>query len=304
MQFLYFLESIRTPFWNAVLGALTYLGDETVFMVIAIIVYWCISKNWGYYILTVGFFSVLINQFSKILCRIPRPWVRDPSFTIVESARAAAAGYSFPSGHTASIAAGLGCCARLTKKKWLCALFLVLIAAVSFSRMYLGVHYPADVLFSLAVSAVLVFAAYPAFARGSDRDLLIRLLVTALTVLSLCFAVWVHTKSWPADVDAENLSSAMKNSWVLTGCGAGMLLSLFVEQKYVKFDVRAPWWAQILKVALGLALLLAIRIGLKLVLPGAVWWSGLRYFCVVFFGASIWPMSFPWFARGCKREVK
>ena len=50
--------------------------------------------------MTVGFFGTLVNQFLKLVCRVPRPWVRDPNFTIVEAARADATGYSFPSGHT------------------------------------------------------------------------------------------------------------------------------------------------------------------------------------------------------------
>ena len=146
MKILYALESLRTPFFDKVFGAISYLGEETVFMLIAIIVYWCISKKWGYYLLSVGFFSTLVNQFTKILCRVPRPWVRDVNFTIVENAREGAGGYSFPSGHTAGIVSTMGCCARFSGKKWLRAVFIALIVLVGFSRMYLGVHYPKDVV--------------------------------------------------------------------------------------------------------------------------------------------------------------
>ena len=114
MQILYALEKLRTPLFDALLGAITYLGDETFFMIVAVTVYWCINKKWGYYLLLTGYFSTLINQFAKILCRVPRPWVRDPGFSIVENARAAATGYSFPSGHTAGITVISGCIARVT----------------------------------------------------------------------------------------------------------------------------------------------------------------------------------------------
>ena len=144
MKILYALESLRTPFFDTILGAVTYLGDETFFMLVAITVYWCVNKKWGYYLLITCYFSTLINQFVKILCRVPRPWVRDPAFSIVENARSAAAGYSFPSGHTASITVVSGCIARVTSQKWLRAVCVAVLLLVAFSRMYLGVHYPSD----------------------------------------------------------------------------------------------------------------------------------------------------------------
>ena len=108
MNLLYALERLRTPFWDAVFSAVTHLGEETVFMVAAILIFWCVSKQEGYYLLLMGFFGTVVNQFLKLLFRIPRPWVRDPDFTIVESARAQATGYSFPSGHTQNAVATFG----------------------------------------------------------------------------------------------------------------------------------------------------------------------------------------------------
>ena len=102
MEFLYFLESLRNPFCDALFSLITTLGEETIFIVMAILFFWCINKWEGYYLFTVGLIGTVINQFLKLWFRIPRPWVRDPNFTIVESAQEAASGYSFPSGHTQS----------------------------------------------------------------------------------------------------------------------------------------------------------------------------------------------------------
>lgn len=87
MQLLYALAKLRTPFLDTVLGALTNCGGEIVFMAVAIVVFWCVSKSCGYYMLTVGFVGTIVNQFLKLVFRIPRPWVKDPNFQIVESAR-------------------------------------------------------------------------------------------------------------------------------------------------------------------------------------------------------------------------
>ena len=118
MQLLYALESIRTPVWNALMSAVTHLGEETVFMAAALFVFWCVGKRQGYYLLAVGFAGTVLNQFLKLLFRIPRPWVLDENFTIVESARAQATGYSFPSGHTQNAVGTFGGIARFTCRKW------------------------------------------------------------------------------------------------------------------------------------------------------------------------------------------
>lgn len=88
MKVLYALESIRTPWLDTVMAAITHLGEETVFMVAALFVFWCVSKRHGYYLLAIGFAGTVLNQFLKLLFRIPRPWVLDSDFTIVESAGA------------------------------------------------------------------------------------------------------------------------------------------------------------------------------------------------------------------------
>ena len=306
MPILYALEKLRAPFWDNVMGAVTYLGDELMFMIIAIILYWCVSKKWGYYLLCVGFFSTLINQFVKILCRIPRPWVRDPGFTIVESAREGASGYSFPSGHTAGITGTMGCLSRIVNKKWLRVVFIAVIALVGFSRLYLGVHYPSDVLFSLVVGAILIFAAYPFFDKSDEKPELLYIIVGLLTLLSLLFALFTELHAFPADTDAENLASAGKNAWTLTGSGFALLVSLWIDLRYVNFDVKAVWWAQILKVVLGLAIILGIRSGLKPVLSAifgaALFPNAIRYFFIVLFAGCIWPMTFRFFARLGKKK--
>jgi undecaprenyl-diphosphatase len=95
--------------------------------------------------------------------------VKDPNFTIVESAREAATGYSFPSGHTQSSVGLLGSVARMTTIKVLRWGAIVLAVLVPISRMYLGVHTPADVLVSVVIAVALVLFIYPLFKRA-EKD--------------------------------------------------------------------------------------------------------------------------------------
>ena len=299
MQFLYLLESIRSPVLDAFFSLITLLGDETLFIAIAISVFWCVNKRTGYYLLTVGFFGTLLNQFLKLVCRVPRPWVRDPNFTIVESAREAASGYSFPSGHTQSITGSMGCLARASKKTAVRVGCITLIVLTAFSRMYLGVHTPADVGTSLAIGTVLVLALYPLVEKSREKPELLLRVIGVLTLCSLAYVVFVECYPWPADMDPHNLESGIKNGYTLLGCGLAMLISFRVESRYINFDEKAPWQGQLLKLVLGFAIVLGIKAGCKPVLESilpAMPARSIRYFLMVLFAACVWPTTFPFFS--------
>lgn len=296
MQFLYLLESIRNPVLDAFFSLVTLLGDETLFIAIAISVFWCVNKRTGYYLLTVGFFGTLLNQFLKLVCRVPRPWVRDPNFTIVESAREAASGYSFPSGHTQSITGSMGCLARASKKTAVRVICITLIALTAFSRMYLGVHTPADVGTSLVIGTVLVFALYPLFEKSRENPAILMTVVGVLTACSLAYVIFVETYAWPTDMDPHNLESGIKNGYTLLGCGLAMLVSFYVESRYINFDEKATWQGQLLKLVLGFAIVLGIKAGFKPLLESVLPVMparSVRYFLMVIFAACIWPLTFP-----------
>lgn len=303
MQLLYWFEGIRTPFLDSFFSTLTYLGSESLFMVIAVSVFWCVCKYQGYYLMTVGFFGTVLNQFLKLACRISRPWIRDTSFTIVEAARADAGGYSFPSGHTQSVTASLGCPACFTKKRWLRAVLIVFILLTAVSRMYLGVHTPADVGFSLAVGAAMVIAFSFMFRKGENKPGFLYGILAALTLCAVANVLYVEFYPWPADIEEENLLSGIKNAYLLLGASNAMLVSAYWERTRVRFEVKAPFWAQILKVTFGLLGMIAIKGILKPVLNTLFYGHpiahAIRYFFMVCFAVCVWPLTFPWFQKGC-----
>ena len=160
MNVLRAIAEIRNPFLDTFFGLITHLGSEIGLIVLALIFFWCIDKRQGYYLFAVGFVGTILNQFLKLTFRVPRPWVYDPTFEAIESAKADAGGFSFPSGHTQSSVGLFGGIARSDKKKWLRYLCLVPCLLVPFSRMYLGVHTPADVGVSVLIALSLVFLLY------------------------------------------------------------------------------------------------------------------------------------------------
>lgn len=296
MDILYALEKIRTPFWNGVMSAVTQLGGEVIFIVAAVVVFWCVSKWEGYYLMTIAFCGTVLNQFLKLICRVPRSWVRDPNFTIVESARAEATGYSFPSGHTQNAIGLFGGMARWGGRRWVRLGLTALALVIAFSRMYLGVHTPADVGVSLVLAAALVLGLYPLMRRAQEKPRYMGYVLAAMLVVSGAFVVFVETCGFPADMDAENLASGIGNAWKMLGAVAGMTLAWLLDRRYIHFETQAVWWVQVIKVAVGMALLLAIKSGLKAPLLALLGHEGLaggvRYFLLVLVAGAVWPLVF------------
>ena len=297
MELLYVLEGLRTPVGDAFFSLITHLGEETLFIVAGLLVFWCIDKWEGYYLLSVGLTGTVINQFLKLWFRIPRPWVKDPSFTIVESARAEATGYSFPSGHTQSSVGVFGSAARWHRQKTVRLVCILLCVLVPLSRMYLGVHTPADVGVSVIVALALVFGLYPVIRKAADSPKTMRTLLACMVALAVGYLAFVSLYPFPADVDVSNLSHGTKNAYTMLGCMLGVWAVYEVDSRWTRFDTEAPLPGQICKLALGLGLLLAIKIGAKAPLQALFTndylADGLRYFLMVVFAGCVWPRTFP-----------
>lgn len=306
MAVLRLLEGLRTPFWDAVFGALTYLGDETLFMVVAMCMFWCVDKRRGYFLLYTGFLGTLANQFLKLLCCVPRPWLLDPQFTIVESARGAATGYSFPSGHTQNAAGTYGGIARTSGRRAVRVACVAVIVLVAFSRLYLGVHTPLDVGVSLALGAALVLLIWPLFVRAETDRRVLPALFGALLLLCVLFVLYVELAPPPANAIPAFHESGEKNAYTLLGVAAGLLPVYALDAARLRFDPRAPLIGQVAKCALGLGLVVAVRALTKepllLLTGGHASAHAIRYFLMVLMGGVLWPLTFRFWARlGARR---
>ena len=307
MEVLYWLESIRNPILDTLMLIFTEFGNELLFIVAGLLMFWCIDKKQGYFVLLTGFFGVYINQFLKIACRIPRPWVQDPNFTIVEAAREAASGYSFPSGHTQTAVGCYGALAICRKEKWVKIVGMIMCLLIPFTRMYLGVHTPWDVGVSIIIALTLIFILWPLFYEFGHRRSLMYPLMGVLSVFAVAFLLFVSLYNFPADIDAANYTSAVKNAYKFLGCTLGMWVIYEVDTRFIKFDTKtAKWWAQIIKLAVGFGLLLVVMEGSKplfnLIFQGNYIAYAIRYFLTVLFAGAVWPLTFKWFGKlGAKK---
>ncbi len=310
MEFLIWLEGIRNTFLDKFMLTITYLGDETAFLVIALILFWCVNKRHGYYVLLTGFFGTVISQCMKICFRIPRPWVTKPGIAL-EEAMEGAGGYSFPSGHTQSSIGTFGGVAVTTENKWLRGLSLAVCILVPFSRMYVGVHTPLDVGIGALIAVVLLLVLHP-LVLGHDGKY-IPYVLAAMTVAIIAYTGFMHLYLFPEEVytsvDASNgrtaWMSAARNAYTLLGAVIGFLIVYAVDEKWLHFPVKAVWWAQLVKLIVGILLVLAVKEGMRAPLEmvlDELPARAVRYFLVVLVAGLLWPLSFRWFARLGKKE--
>ena len=218
------IAELRTPLLDTLMQGVTELGGETLFMLFMLVVFWCVDKNKGYFLMLLCFTGTAVNQMLKITFCIPRPWVLDPSFEIVESARAGATGFSFPSGHTQNAVAAYGGMFCITKKLWVRVVCMALALLIPFSRLYLGVHTPLDVGVSFLIGWLLVLALYPLLEEIGHRGEVLEHIWLILLVPAALFLLYALRVRAGASGDAVNFDHAVKTAWSMLGLVLGAIV--------------------------------------------------------------------------------
>ena len=317
IPFLHTLADIRVPFLDSFFSVLTYLGDEKLFVVIALIIFWCFSKRGGLYMITVGFGASSIGQALKMVFRIPRPWVLDETMEarVVPSARESnllgegADGWSFPSGHTLISVGTYGGMAAWFKQKGIRILGIVLAVLIPFSRMYLGVHTPLDIVLGTLLALALVLLLRPVFRTTGAKA--VRAVLIGNIVLSIAVLVWMYGALPGLGLqggDLELYAHGVKNLWQLVGATIAVEIAFEVDERRLHFDTRAVWWAQLLKIGGGCIIVLVLQVGIQKVLGYAkpitadnMTRNGIiaciANLVAMTAGMALWPMTFKWFSR-------
>lgn len=287
MEFLYFLESIRSSVLNIFFILCTSFGEELVLVSLFAIIYWCINKTLAYRIAFSYFLSGVVVQGLKIHFRIERPWVTDPDFKPVESVLDTATGYSFPSGHTQSSTSLYSSIAFHFKKKALYILSFAIIALVMLSRMYLGCHTPKDVLAGFAITLIISLVVSLIF-DNLNSSLTTDLFVMFLTVI-LSAGLFVYSYHLvAAGITTDVLAM---DGFKAAGAGMGFGIGWFIEKRYVRFTPKnSRLGIQVLKPVIGLGVTVALKAGLKLLLGDTMITNSIRYFIIVLWVVALFPL--------------
>lgn len=288
MEILHFIAQYRTPFFDTLFQAITLFAQETLVVVIICWLYWCLDKRKAYILGFTYFLSGLLVQGLKITFRIPRPWVLDSTFHPVSSALSGATGYSFPSGHTQSgtaLFSTLGFASRKYAGKFFYFFFMILIG---FSRMYLGVHTPKDVLVSmfltLGISAFIWYKAGPALTDTTHAKKI------SLGLLCICLFLGIYTFYLyiTKTADPEMAKDALK----ACGAGLGFAVGYYLECTHIHFFVPKERKQKIIRFFIGLLSVLILMGLFELTLKKFLIGSILSYFFLILWIVAGYPALF------------
>ena len=256
MRFLEFLSRFRTEYLDIFFRGVSYFGEITVLLPVLCIIYWCVNKSIAYKTLFSFFISGSFVQGAKIAFRIPRPWVINPDFKPVGSAIETATGYSFPSGHSQSASSVFLSFSLWAKNRFIRVFSYIIVALVIFSRMYLGVHTPKDVLVALLISTIVVvginfFTDNYAFPRSTQNVLLfIAILYSLLLPAYAALLVYWDVSTWELVADSIVFAASL----------SGFAIGAYIENRFINFGTKCIfWWMQIVKIVLGIGGILGIK---------------------------------------------
>lgn len=288
MAFLWTLSELRTPFFDQVFQCITYLGQELIPVIVICALYWCYNKKLA---TTIGFTYItsgLMVQGLKITFRIPRPWVLDPDFEPVESAVAAATGYSFPSGHTQSATSLFAPLALFLKKWWQKVLCVAVFLLVGLSRMYLGVHTPADVCTAILLtsSVSLILWKCQKWLERPESTKRITCILLAVTVL---FCIYASILYYQGLIEQHYVADCYK----MAGAAIGFAIGWYLERTTLQFTNEGCSKKELLiRLIAGLLLTVIFYVIPKLLPFEFLLWKMIRYAFIIFWILYGYPYLF------------
>ena len=240
------------------MSKMSFIGEMNTVLIIMALVYWCVNKELGKYLLMGWSGNRIVNGLLKVTACVYRPWIRDVRIVPNSDALTAATGYSFPSGHSMNAASLYG--GGAIRKELSKALRLVLgliVAFIAFSRIFLGVHTPQDILVGVGVGLLVMWLTAKLLAwveNHPGKDILV---MCASIAVAVAVAIFAALKSYPMDYDANGKllvdGAKMAND---TYKGVGWCIGFFVgwvlERRYIGFSTDVPMAVRMTRLTTGL----------------------------------------------------
>lgn len=242
------IQTIHGPALDGIFRAISFLGEEEFYLLLFPTLLWCVDTRLGFRLGLIFLLSVYVNSVVKETLAHPRPFELEPSVRIGE-----AVGYGLPSGHAQNAVIIWGGIAAQARRPWVWFAAIVLAGAIGFSRVYLGVHFPTDVLAGWAIGATLLavwLGGYSGAGARIRRWPLTGQIALAVAVPSLLATVF-------PDASAVSAMGAM------AGVGAGYAVSV----RHLYAGVDGPWWQRALRFIVGAVVLAALYLGLRTISP-------------------------------------
>ena len=262
IQFLILLQEFRILLGGCLDEVFNGISKVAVVVMplLPVAVYWCANKKWGYRFLATIWCGEVVNGLVKLTVCAYRPWIRAAEIEPAGDSKVAATGYSFPSGHTMCATATYGTLAvwQHKKRRWLVILCCVLIFLTMFSRNFLGVHTPQDVLVGFLETALIILTVGFVMKRVAGSDRRINILSLAGIGFIAASMIYIQVKPYPMDyVNGELLVDPVKMMKdCFNGCGGllGLIVGCWLERRFIRYEIprQSPRLPLVTAAGLGL----------------------------------------------------
>ena len=302
IQYLLWLQELRNAtggVFDELFNAISkFTVDIMPFM--PFVIFWGVDKKWGYRFITSWGIGELVNGVIKLTVCAYRPWIRSDLIEPAGDSKVAATGYSFPSGHTmvGTVTYGTAFVWQKDKRRWLAVLCAVLIALTAFSRNFLGVHTPQDVVVAFCESVVIILLVGVISKKTEGNEKLLDILTLAGFAAVIATLAYIMLKPYPMDyvdgkllVDPQNM---MNDTFKACGAFTGFLAGSYADRHYLHYEIPAGTANLPMLTVAGAALMFAWK---ELFAPATIvaafgghWGNFTARFIMVFFAMVVWPI--------------
>lgn len=267
LEYLIFLQGIREDWGGEGFFTLvSSLPKSALTAMIPAVLFWCINKYAGIFILFNAECGRVINELLKGMFCVYRPWFKDAELIPAADAMEKASSFSFPSGHTQFTTAVYGGFAFFYRKILPLAIIPcgLIVLMVAFSRNFLGVHTPQDVLVAILYSIGLFFATERLFKwMGKDEERRLKFFISGLITCAVVF-LYLYFKPYPEDILNGKVIvdplTARVDAFDALGFGLAFFLGWFLEQKFINFKTKVSNKDKLWRIIIGFAVLGVIAV--------------------------------------------
>ena len=241
------LQNLRTGFLNTFFEAITTFGEDTILVLLIISLWFAYDKHLARKIFFVTAISLSINSIVKNILRIPRPFSTG-KITCVRPDTAT--GYAFPSGHTQGFATWSTTLSLTIRKKWFSHITGILIICVAFSRLFLGAHYPSDVICGGVLGVLLARIGNKLCDKVADKKKLYLITIGILTPFAIIFFLFNDP--------------LFEDFYKFYGILSGLFAAVTFEEKYAPINYGVSWQKKLIRIITAALLAMLIEEGINL----------------------------------------
>jgi len=263
------IQAIQTlsPALDGIMDVFTEMGRINFYLVFIPFIYWAVDRRIGVRTLLILIYTDFITMSFKLLFHEPRPyWLGGVKQMGVETS------YGLPSSHSSDSLAVGGYLIKQVKQNWARWLIGIVVFFIAFSRLYLAVHFPQDVLFGWLIGFAVLWAVakWETILRDwlDERPLSTQILlgfVDSLGFVLIGFIIRFVVSGTPDPAEWSQYSTQARNLdqfVTLAGAAFGAYLGYALMRKYARFNAQGAWTKRGIRYLVGIFGLLVLYTGL------------------------------------------